>query len=136
MLKLLQQLFWGVPALAGGAKTGGSALAAREGGALRKSRVGGHMMQVRVAAQNAREVALPDGRDAARLGALVAPSDRPEGTRPEVLSFGNSLRDKLDYHVDGPGEQSTPGGESCRQHSQKRRLSISRSDSRRRRSNR
>jgi hypothetical protein len=31
----------------------------------------------RLRPKKAREVALPDGRDAARLGALVAPSNRP-----------------------------------------------------------
>jgi hypothetical protein len=37
--------------------------------------------------QDAREGASPDGEDASRLRALVAPSNRPEGTRPEVLNF-------------------------------------------------
>jgi len=56
----------------------GNALEAREGRALRKGRVGGHKM---------REVASPHGEDATRLRALVAPSNRPEVTRPKVFVF-------------------------------------------------
>jgi hypothetical protein len=97
MLKLLQQLFWGVPALAGGAKTRRAApLQRARAEPLEKGRVGGHEDARPRGGHKAREVRYRMAetlRGSGRLSRLATGPRLDRGDTP--ISFADRVKSRV-----------------------------------------